>query len=128
MSDHIEKGFCLFAMQISPKWRTSLCPLNSMGVVAHESRCNTNQAWKTTISHTQKYISHLVTSLSTSCPSHCMSQVVNKFGTTICNNLVDIVRLVARLFQQVRYSHDIAVLLQPCVVNLETFLLYIQGV
>jgi hypothetical protein len=26
------------------------------------------------------------------------------------------------LFQQVRYSHDIAVLLQPCVVNLVTFL------
>jgi hypothetical protein len=28
------------------------------------------------------------------------------------------------LFQQVRYSHDIAILLQPCVVNLLTFLLY----
>ena len=38
------------------------------------------------------------------------------------NNLVDIIRLVTRLFQQVRYSHDIAVLLQPCVVNLVTFL------
>ena len=41
---------------------------------------------------------------------------------TICNNLVDIIRLVTRLFQQVRYSRDIAVLLQPCVVNLVTFL------
>jgi hypothetical protein len=59
--------------------------------------------------------------------SHCLSQVVNKFGTsclTTCNNLVDIIRLVARLFQQVRYSHDITILLQPCVVNLVTFLLY----
>ena len=50
-------------------------------------------------------------------------QVWNKLLAT-CNNLVDIIRLVARLFQQVRYSHDIAVLLQPCVVNLVTFLLY----
>jgi hypothetical protein len=35
-----------------------------------------------------------------------------------------IIRLVARLSQQVRYSHDITILLQPCVVNLVTFLLY----
>jgi hypothetical protein len=52
----------------------------------------------------------------------------NKFGTellTTCNNLVDIIRLVARLFQQVQYSHDITILLQPspCVVNLVRFLL-----
>ena len=41
------------------------------------------------------------------------------------NNLVDdIIRLVARLFQQVRYSHDITILLQPCVVNLVTFRSY----
>jgi hypothetical protein len=43
---------------------------------------------------------------------------------TACNNLVDITRVVARLFQQVRHSHDITILLQPCVVNLATFLLY----
>ncbi len=43
---------------------------------------------------------------------------------TICNNLVNIIRLVARLFQQVSYSPDITILLQPCVVNLVTFLLY----
>ena len=35
-----------------------------------------------------------------------------------CNNLVDIIRLVTRLFQQVRYSHDITILLQPCVVSI----------
>jgi hypothetical protein len=78
---------------------------------------------------THAKISHLVTSLSTSrqqvvfvllVPS--CQQVWNKL-LTICNNLVDIIRLVVRLFQQVQYSHDIAVLLQPCVVNLVTFLL-----
>jgi hypothetical protein len=31
---------------------------------------------------------------------------------------------VARLFQQVQYSHDTTVLLQPCVVNLVAILLY----
>ncbi len=39
---------------------------------------------------------------------------------TICNNIVDIIRLVARLFQQIWYSHNITILLyttlcgQPC--------------
>ena len=50
-------------------------------------------------------------------------QIWNKLLTT-CNNLVDIIRLVARLFQQVRYNHDITILFQPCVINLVTFLLY----
>jgi hypothetical protein len=73
-------------------------------------------------------ISHNVTSLSTSRQQVVFAllitscqQVWNKL-LTICNNLVDIIRLVIRLFQQLRYSHDIAVLLQPCVVNLVTFL------
>ena len=44
--------------------------------------------------------------------------------STACNKLVDIIRLVARLFQQFRYSHDITILLQPGVVNLVTLLLY----
>ena len=56
--------------------------------------------------------------LVTSC-----QQVWNKLLTT-CNNLVDIIRLVTRLFQQGCYDHDITILLQPCVVNLVTFLLY----
>ena len=44
---------------------------------------------------------------------------------TACNKLVDIIKLViTTLFQQVRYSYDITILLQPCVVNLLTFLLY----
>jgi hypothetical protein len=74
--------------------------------------------------HTQK-ISHLVVRqqivfalLVSSC-----QQAWNNLLTS-CNNFVDIIRLVARLFQQVRYSHDITILLQPCVVNLVTFLLY----
>ena len=48
--------------------------------------------------------------LVTSC-----QQVWNKLLTT-CNNLVDIIRLVTRLFQQSCYNHDITILLQPCVV------------
>ena len=52
--------------------------------------------------------------LVTSC-----QQVWNKLLTT-CNKLVDIVRLVTRLFQQGCYNHDITILLQPCVVNLVT--------
>jgi hypothetical protein len=74
-------------------------------------------------------ISHLVASLPTSrqqvvfallVPS--CQQVWNKLLTT-CNNLVDVFRFVARLFQQVRYSHDTTILLQSCVINLVTFLL-----
>ena len=43
--------------------------------------------------------------LVTSC-----QQVWNKLLTT-CNNLVDIIRLVTRLFQQYCYNHDITILL-----------------
>ena len=56
----------------------------------------------------------------TACYTSCQ-QVWNKL-LTICNNLVGIVRLVTRLFQQVCYNHDITILLQPCVVNLATLL------
>ena len=75
-------------------------------------------------------ISHLVASLPTSCQQLVFAmlvpscqQVWNKL-LTISNNplLILMIRLVTQLFQQVRYSHDIAVLLQPCVVNLVTFL------
>jgi hypothetical protein len=69
-------------------------------------------------------ISHLVASLPTSCArTACpkLSTSLDKLLTT-CNNLVDTIRLVARFFQQVRYSHDITTLLQSCVVNLVTFL------
>ena len=52
-------------------------------------------------------------------------QVWRKLLTT-CNRLDGIIRLVARLFQQVWYSLDTTIFLQPCVVNLVTFLLY-QG-
>ena len=75
-------------------------------------------------------ISQLVASLQTSrqqvvfalLVTSCQ-QVWNKPLTT-CNNLVDIIRLVTRVFQQGCYNHDITILLQPCVVNLVTFLLY----
>jgi hypothetical protein len=51
---------------------------------------------------------------SIACPklSTSLEQAVNN----LYNNLVDIIRLVARLFQQVRYSHGITILLQPCYV------------
>jgi hypothetical protein len=75
-------------------------------------------------------ISHLVTSLSTSrqqdvfaLPVTSCQQVWNNLLTT-CNNLVEMIRLVARLFWQVRYMLDITRLLQPCVDNLVTSLLY----
>ena len=75
-------------------------------------------------------MSQLVASLQTSCQQVVFAwliascrQVWNKLLTT-CYNLVDIVRLVTRLFQQGCYNHDITILLQPCVVNFVTFLLY----
>ena len=79
---------------------------------------------------THAKISQLVASLQTS-RQHVVfarlvtscQQVWNKLLTT-CNKLVHIVRIVTRLFQQGCYSHDITILLQPCVVNLVTFLLY----
>ena len=87
-----------------------------------------SQNYSPRLTHTK--ISHLVASLPTSrqqvvfallVPS--CQQVWNKLLTTR-DNPVDIIRLVARLFQQVRHSHDITILLQPCVVSLVTFLLY----
>jgi hypothetical protein len=60
----------------------------------------------------------------------CVRTVCSKLSTSLeqlvrsCNKLVDIIRLVARLeYQQVRYNHDITILLQPCVVNLVSDLL-----
>ena len=95
--------------------------IKSLAAPTHYAQVVTNL--KQTSTHAK--ISHLATSqqvvfalLVPSC-----QQVWNKL-LTICNNLVDIIRLVTRLFQQVQYSHHIAILLQPCVVNLVTFLLY----
>jgi hypothetical protein len=51
-------------------------------------------------------------------------QIGNKLWTNCSSNLADTFRLVAMLFRQVRCSHDITILLQSCVVNLVTFLLY----
>ena len=39
--------------------------------------------------------------------------VYSSHSLVTCNNLVDIINLVASLFQQVRYSRDITILLQP---------------
>ena len=82
------------------------------------------------LSSTHVKILQLVASLQTSHQQVVFARLVpscqqfwNKQLTT-CNNLVDIIRLVQRLFQQGCYNHDITILLQPCVVNLITFLLY----
>jgi hypothetical protein len=77
-------------------------------------RCLAESNWKHLVASRQQVVFALRV------PS--CQQVWNKLLTT-CNNLVDIIRLVARLFQQVRCSHGITILLQPCVVNLVTFLL-----
>jgi hypothetical protein len=76
--------------------------------------------WAFLFVYTRKNLTSCSKSVNKLC-SHWLSW--NKLLTT-CSKLVDIIRLVARLFQQVRYSHDITILLQPCVVNLVTFLLY----
>ena len=68
-------------------------------------------------SHQQFVFARLVTSCQ---------QVWSKLLTT-CSNLVDIVRLVTRLFQQGCYNHDTTILLQRCVVNLVTFLLTVSN-
>ena len=68
-------------------------------------------------SHQQFVFARLVTSCQ---------QVWSKLLTT-CSNLVDIVRLVTRLFQQGCYNHDTTILLQRCVVNLVTFLLTLSN-
>ena len=86
--------------------------------------------WNSMSLSTHVKISQLVASLQTSRQQVVFARLVtscqqvwNKLLTT-CSNLVDIVRLVARLAQQGCSDHDITVLLQPCVVNLVTFLLY----
>ena len=93
-----------------------------------QAEINDTRTWRMRPTHAK--ISHHVTSLPTSrqqvvfallAPS-CQQVWIKQL--TICNNLVDIIRLAAKLFQQVRYSHDITILLQSCVVNLVTFLLY----
>ena len=82
------------------------------------------------LGNTHVKISQLVASLQTSRQQVVFARLVTSFQQvwnkllTTCNNLVDIVRLVTRLFQQGCYNHDITILLQLCVVNLVTFLLY----
>ena len=59
--------------------------------------------------------------IRTACPksSTSMEQLVDIFS-----NLVDKYQTCCKVVPQVRYCHNITILLQPCVVNLVTFLLY----
>ena len=86
----------------------------AFGIALTYTRKNLTTCSKSANKRQQVVFARLVTSCQ---------QVWNKLLTT-CNNLVDIVRIPSRLFQQGCYSHDITILLQPCVVNLVTFLLY----
>ena len=54
------------------------------------------------------------------------SCAIRSFLSSFLLSMILSCRLVVRLFQQVRHSHDIAILLQHCVVNVVTLLLY-QG-
>ena len=82
-------------------------------------RGNNNRTFTSKTSRQQVVFARLVTSF--------FQQVWNKLLST-CNNFVDIARLVTRFFQQDCHSHDITILLQPCVVNLVTFFLYHDGI
>jgi hypothetical protein len=83
------------------------------------------------IQHKQHYYNFTRKNL-TSCrslPTSCVRTARPKLSTSLgqavngCDNLVDIVRLVARLFQQVRYNHDITILFQLSIANRVTRLL-----
>ena len=69
-----------------------------------------------------KSILKLLTSCVGTACSKSLERVWNKLWTT-CNKLDGTIRLVARLFQQDWYSHDVTILSQPCVVDLVTILL-----
>jgi hypothetical protein len=84
-----------------------------------------------TYSTTQAKISHLVTSRPTSRQQVVFALLVPScqpmFGTsllTTCNNLVDIIRYICSKVVPTSPIQYITILLQPCVVNLVTFLLY----
>ena len=89
-------------------WRiASVVPSSSMSTEReHASKDSIS------MNSTHEQISHLVASLPTSRQQVVFALLVtscqkvwSKLLTT-CNNLVDLIRLVARLFQQVRYIHS----------------------
>ena len=84
-------------------------------------------AWLYSLSHARKSLTSCSKSANNKPSTNCFRTACPKLSTSLeqaVNNPVDIIKFVARLFQQVRYSRDITILLQPCVVNLVTFLLY----
>ena len=74
-------------------------------------------AWQLTVLYTKKNL--------TSCSSLPTSRQQVMFALLVpsCNKLVDSIRVVARLIQQVRYSHYITILLQPCDILVISWLL-----
>ena len=111
------------AVKLTLQNNSAVCWIHKICRLHFQSREN-GQCHVFCSTHTK--ISHLVTSLSTSRQQAVFAllvtscqQVWNKL-LTICNNLVDIIRLVILqgCSNKSRYSHDIAVLSQSCVVNL----------
>jgi hypothetical protein len=116
----------LTSLSFSPR-RTTSCNVHYSGPILYDDERETWSKSKHSRTETPGYTrknAQVVTSLLAQAVnkmySHCLSQVVNRFGTTCW-----ITRLVARLFWQVRYMLvDITRMLQPCVDNLVTSLLY----
>ena len=75
--------------------------------------------WDFCVSTHEKSHSHLVTSLLTS-----RQQVVFALLVTSCQQVWKKLLILSDLLQGCLNSRDIAELLQPCVINLVTFLLY----
>ena len=117
-------------MASSQAYTFSLTPWLGISLILSLADLFDNQLAASLLTTTHVKISQLVASLETSRQQVVFARLVtscqqvwNKLLTT-CNNLVDIVRLVTRLLQQGCYNHGVTILLQPCVVNLVTFLLY----
>jgi hypothetical protein len=114
----------LFHQLASSLWISSFDKSDGTTCSKSDERINVDASWENQawFSSNLVKVGDVASCVRTACPPKLSLQVWNKL-LTICDNVVDI-RFVARLFQQVRYSHDITILLQPCVVNLVTFLLY----
>jgi hypothetical protein len=86
--------------------------------------------WKSCVLHMICSV-YIFNKSSTKLCSHCLSQVVNKFVLrsllTTCDNLVDIIGLVARLFQQVRSSHDITIWLVVTTLWHSCYIMTVSG-
>ena len=110
---HQGKGITLNEIRANEYWILGVSSVVTRAI----SKCVTCRKLRST--HVK--MSQLVASLQRSRRQVMFARLVT---SCCCNSLVDIIRLVTRLFQQGCYNHDITILLQPCIFNLVTFLLY----